>query len=299
MPATRATTRFGTCWPGHSRTKPLAESREAVDTVTAVFGLWPLVFGPWSFELLFRIKCRSMPANDATGSRARQPRCNARSHPQLARSAAALVLFSFLHAAAAPAAAPSDSSTGKPSYTLTAWTGQQNLSLGDVFAIAEDRDGYLWLGTSNGLVRFDGAVFTRRATGAPAKADGPVSALLGASDGSLWIGHGGAGGLTRMGKDGTTHFSAGSDAVPASASALLEDRAGTIWAGGRGGISAFRQGRWEPMEGAPALRDATVYSIYEDRDGRLWLGTSNGVYARAAYGFELSRMEPVIVQNLA
>ena len=99
------------------------------------------------------------------------------------------MLLLCLPAVTASTAPLNDSSTVKPSYTLTAWTGQGDVSLGDVFAIAEDRDGYLWLGTSNGLFRFDGAVFSRRATGAPTRAtEGPVSALLGARDGSLWVG---------------------------------------------------------------------------------------------------------------
>ena len=197
-------------------------------------------------------------------------------------------------------AAPPDAETAGPSYTLTAWTGHQDLPLGDVFAIAEDRDGYLWLGTSNGLVRFDGAVFTRRVTGTLTQAiEGPVSALLGARDGSLWIGRGGPAGVTRISRGEITHFSAGADLLQGSVTALLEDRAGTILVGGRGGISAFRQGRWEPVASTPALSDATVYSIYEDRDGTVWLGTSKGVYASTAHGFELWRAEPTFVQDFA
>ena len=170
---------------------------------------------PVSHVPALRIKCRSMPANDATGSRARPARCQARSHLPFTRRAATFVLFIFLSAVTASAAAPNDSSTEKPSYTLTAWTGQGDLILGDVFAIAEDRDGYLWLGTSNGLVRFDGAVFTRRATGTPARAaEGPVSALLGARDGSLWVG--GAGELVRMKTDGIAHFAPGTVPLPGS-----------------------------------------------------------------------------------
>src|SRR5688572_20084128 len=226
-----------------------------------------------------------MPANDA-GGRAQSARCRARSHLSFPRRAAAFGFFIFLHAVTASAAAPGGASAEKPSHTLTAWTAQGDLSLGDVFAIAEDRDGYLWLGTSNGLVRFDGAVFTRTAIGTPARAtEGPVSALVGARDGSLWVGS--AGVLVRMRTDGVVHFSPGTVPLPGSVAALLEDRTGTVWAGGRGGVSAFRDGRWEPVTVTPALGDGTVYSIYEDRDGLLWLGTSNGVYANARHGFEL------------
>jgi signal transduction histidine kinase/ligand-binding sensor domain-containing protein len=211
-----------------------------------------------------------------------------------------LLLF-IVQAGAQASAETVGSSIEARSYTLTAWTGYEGLQLGDVFAIAEDRDGYLWLGTSNGLVRFDGAVFTRRESVTASRPAGArsVSALLGARDGSLWIGYGGADGLARMRHGELAHFTAGRDLVPESVAALFEDRAGTIWAGGRGGLSAFRQGRWERIVNAPGLREATLYSIYEDRNGQLWLGTSNGVYARTVDGFELRRPESTFVQDFA
>src|SRR5678816_4057302 len=213
-------------------------------------------------------------------------------------SASAFVLLLFLSTVSASAAAPIDHWSEKSSFTLTAWSGQEDLSLGDVFAIAEDRDGYLWLGTSNGLVRFDGAVFTRRATGTATRATArPVSAVLGARDGSLWVGS--AGDLVRMKTDGIAHINPDTDPLPGSIAALLEDRTGTIWAGGRGGISAFRHDRWEPVTITPKLSDGTVYSIYEDRDGGLWLGTSKGVYGNTHHGFELKNEEPTFVQDFA
>ena len=189
--------------------------------------------------------------------------------------------------AACPARFPDE-----PSYALTAWTGQAGLSLGDVFAITEDRDGYLWLGTSNGLVRFDGAVFARRETGVQrmSAADQAVSALLGARDGSIWIGHSGAGGIARITGDTITRFGIDAGIPPGGIMAIHEDRGGTVWAGGRGGLSAFHQGRWERVVGTPELEDAAVYSIYEDRDGLLWLGTSKGVYAGAAHRLVLRRV---------
>ena len=238
-----------------------------------------------------------MPANVARG-RVRQARCPGRSNLSFTRRATTFVCLLFLLASVASAAAPNDSAGEKPSFTLTAWPGQVDISLGDVFAIAVDRYGYLWLGTSNGLVRFDGAVFTRRATGTSTTAtEGPVSALLGARDGSLWVG--GANDLVRMRTNEIAHFTPGTSPLPGSIAALLEDRTGTIWAGGRGGISVFRHDQWEPVTITPELSDGTVYSIYEDRDGRLWLGTSKGVYANTLHGFELKVAEPTFVQHFA
>ena len=190
-----------------------------------------------------------------------------------------LVLFVVWRQATATASEPGPDGTVTKgtSYTLTAWTGHEDVPLGDVFAIAEDRDGYPGWAQAVGWSGFDGAVFTRQATGAPARAtEGPVSALLGARDGSLWVGRGGSGGVVRIRKGEMTQFGSSAGDLPTSVSALLEDRAGTVWAGGRGGIAVFRHDRWERVESTPGLGDATVYSIYEDRDGRLWLGTLPG-----------------------
>jgi signal transduction histidine kinase/ligand-binding sensor domain-containing protein len=211
------------------------------------------------------------------------------------------MLFVFLQTEVPSVAEPHGSSTDPPSYTLTAWTGHAGLALGDVLAIAEDRDGYLWLGTDGGLVRFDGAVFTRHPTDprAGTAADQTVSALLGSRDGSLWIGHAGAGGVERIRGRERTHFGPGTGLLPGAVAALLEDRTGTIWAGGRGGLSAFRQGQWERVTDASGLTTASVYSIYEDRDGRLWLGTSKGVYASGDHGFELRFPASTFVQDFA
>src|SRR4051812_22688770 len=78
----------------------------------------------------------------------------------LATVACAAIVVALL-AASPSAGEPRDGSADPAGYTLTAWTAQGDLALGDVLAIAEDREGYLWLGTSGGLVRFDGASFLR------------------------------------------------------------------------------------------------------------------------------------------
>src|SRR5947208_13841182 len=77
------------------------------------------------------------------------------------------------------------------SYVLTAWSAQNGLPAGDVLSFAEDPQGYLWLGTTDGLVRFDGAAFVAWSTRMPALAvNRSVPALAATRDGSIWIGYG-------------------------------------------------------------------------------------------------------------
>jgi ligand-binding sensor domain-containing protein len=73
-------------------------------------------------------------------------------------------------------------------YAHTAWTVRDGFSLGSVFAMAQTRDGYLWLGSEFGLFHFDGVRFVRWQP--PAGEQRPITSvysLLCARDGTLWI----------------------------------------------------------------------------------------------------------------
>src|SRR5436309_2383209 len=131
-------------------------------------------------------------------------------------------------------------------YALTAWTTEKGLPPGDVLVMTQDLGGYLWIGTTSGLVRFDGVEFVAwGANGEPALPRRSVPALMGSHDGSLWIGFGNAGGVSRFRNGGLVEYS-DRDGLPAGAiAALVEDRHGVVWAGGAGGLSRFVDDRWE------------------------------------------------------
>ena len=93
-------------------------------------------------------------------------------------------------------------------YTLTNWTEEQGPFPFGIYAIAQDRDGYLWLGARTGLVRFDGSEFLPWA-GRQALPDDRVAAILAAHDGSLWVGFGTVGGVARIVGDAVTQFTTG------------------------------------------------------------------------------------------
>ena len=73
-------------------------------------------------------------------------------------------------------------------YGHRAWKIGNTLPAGGVNAITQDAQGYLWLGTTNGLLRFDGVRFTRCDSLSGTPLTGAILSLLADRDGSLWIG---------------------------------------------------------------------------------------------------------------
>jgi Two component regulator propeller len=166
-----------------------------------------------------------------------------------------------------------------PTYALTAWAAEKGLPPGDVFAIAQDLEGYLWVGTPAGLLRFDGSRFTRFAPENPRATfpTGPVHALLGSSDGGLWVGLGGGGGVVTIHAGEVVRYAL-ADGAPPGATAIIQDRQGTIWAASRRGVFRFSNGKWSTVGQAEGYSGAEAFSLYEDRAGNLWVGSAAGVY---------------------
>jgi signal transduction histidine kinase/ligand-binding sensor domain-containing protein len=122
----------------------------------------------------------------------------------------------------ATSAAAVDPSKHISQYSHTAWRIQDGIFSGAPNAITQTSDGYLWIGTQTGLVRFDGVRFVPWTT-PEGKQLSNVFSLLPESDGSLWIGT--ATNLAQL-KDGTlTNFL---DA-PGRVNAIIHDRYGTVW----------------------------------------------------------------------
>src|SRR5512132_4666392 len=113
-------------------------------------------------------------------------------------------------------------------YAHTAWRVRDGFARGFIYAIAQTPDGYLWLGTEFGLLRFDGV---RAVAWEPPQREhlpsSDIRSLQGARDGRLWIGT--FSGLASW-KDGKlTHYPELDGQI---IEALLEDREGTIWVAG-------------------------------------------------------------------
>ena len=187
--------------------------------------------------------------------------------------------------AAAPAPAPAR--TQPAHYAMTVWAAEKGVSPGDVFAVTQDADGYLWLGTPSGLMRFDGYGFAPWASLNEKEPlpTGPVHALVSGHDGSMWVGLGGGGSVVRIKHGHLTRFET-ADGAPPSVTAMIEDRQGVVWAAARRGLYRYADSKWALLSGVEGFPATEAFSLFEDRAGALWVGTGMGVYRRTSGTFE-------------
>src|SRR6185369_14787132 len=140
-------------------------------------------------------------------------------------------------------------------YAHTAWRVRDGFARGLIYSIAQTPDGYLWLGTEFGLLRFDGV---RAVAWTPPKSQLPsnnITMLLVTHDGTFWIGT--TKGLASW-KDGklTTYSELNGSRI----SALLEDRTGTVWV----------------ATDEPRIFGENVGPINADSEGKFWVGLEIG-----------------------
>jgi signal transduction histidine kinase/ligand-binding sensor domain-containing protein len=180
---------------------------------------------------------------------------------------------------AAPALAL-DPSRPPNRYGHDAWLTRDGLPQEFVQAVAQTSDGYLWIGSLGGLVRFDGVRFTVFDPGnTPGLKDARILALCPARDGGLWIGTA-SGGVARLERGAIRPFAPAADAGDRSLKyvrSLHEAADGSLWVGtSGGGLRRFRQGRRIANEEPPSPGH-TITAILQDRRGNLWFGTTEGL----------------------
>ena len=188
------------------------------------------------------------------------------------------VIFALLSMLAADGNLLARASTGPAAvneqYTRRIWHIQDGLPEDTVQAIQQSSDGYLWIGTTGGLVRFDGSHFhLYDHTTTPALADNSVFCILGARDGSLWFGTDG-GGLVHF-KDGAFHlYTEAAGLSNTFVRSLIEDEQGRIWIGTDNGLFQMFQGKLHQVDTSPYATSFAVHSIIQDREHRVWVGGS-------------------------
>jgi len=185
-----------------------------------------------------------------------------------------LLLAGRIGQAQHPAVALPAASDAEWNYTIRAWQSQDGLPEETVQAFAQTPDGYLWVGPSGGLLRFDGARFRLFAhENTPAFGENSVFCLLAAHDGRLWIGTDGSG-LIEW-RNGAFHaYPAEKGQTADFVRALAEDHNGLLWVATDDGLFWAKDGRLERADKPLGLPIFNVHAVLEDRSGRIWVGGS-------------------------
>ncbi len=162
---------------------------------------------------------------------------------------------------------------------------ENGLPQNSVHALAQTRDGFLWIGTEAGLVRFDGVSFlVLDEHSQPKLPSGDIRCLLAASDGALWVGTGD--GLAGV-KDGAVTVESADDkrgchtpeeGVEGFRAVLTSGVAAT---GTRTDV-VLHEVKPLALTTGKELPGTRVQTILADREGCLWIGTNNGLARWAA-----------------
>ena len=167
----------------------------------------------------------------------------------------------------------------------TAWTVREGAP-GQITALAQTTDGYLWLATQVGLYRFDGVEFERYEP--PGEQPFPatsISTLYATADGGLWIGFR-YGAVSFLRDQHVTHYGEAQGLPTSTVFRFAETPDGRLWAATFSGLVYLREGRWHRAEAAWRAPGAQARSVFTDRDGTLWLATE-GALARLPKGARL------------
>jgi len=161
-------------------------------------------------------------------------------------------------------------------YAHTAWKIRDGFTKGTISSITQTPDGYLWLGTEFGLLRFDGVrALPWQPPPNQSLPSNRIFSLLAARDGTLWIGT--SKGLASW--DGSKLTEYPELAGQAIRAAILEDHEGTVWAGG---VASSGPARLCTIQKASVQCDGAldkgVTGLYEDRNRNVWVGVQNGLW---------------------
>ncbi len=216
---------------------------------------------------------------------------------------------------AAPACAL-DKGRSLDHYTYQTWQTGSGLPQNTLHAMLQGRDGYMWLATQGGLVRFDGFHFVvfDKAT-EPVLGSNNIESLAEDQDGALWVGTanslcrytaglftkpagqdlqnilalrtGKAGGVWAVLPDEVAHLRQSASGVEKQeykldrassrfTGAIAPDASGSIWVGTQTGLKRLRAGHLSEV--SIGLPPASVDALSTDRLSNLWIGTAKGLY---------------------
>lgn len=158
-------------------------------------------------------------------------------------------------------------------YVVTVYNERNGLPTGEANAVVQTGDGYIWIGSYGGLIRYDGTNF--RNYSVERKIDSnSIRALFEDSQGRLWIGTNDAG-VVVMENDVFAKITVPEDRSFLCVRDFAEGTDGSIYVASNSGLAKISEGAIVPYE-ADVLQGNTVYSVAIDAYGRIWGAANDG-----------------------
>ncbi len=157
-----------------------------------------------------------------------------------------------------------------------AWLTENGLPQNTVQSIVQTQDGYLWIGTQEGLARFDGLnffVFDKENT--PAFKSNDIRFLHEDKQGRLWIST--SYGLVCRHNSQFTSFTVNEGLPDNSVGPIVEDTKANVWIGTAGGLSRFENGNFKTFTAEQGLSRNVIQTLCARADGSVLVGTSAGM----------------------
>jgi signal transduction histidine kinase/ligand-binding sensor domain-containing protein len=171
-------------------------------------------------------------------------------------------------------------------YIRDQWGAERGFPAGPVYAITQTADGYLWIGTEKGLVRFDGLNFRLIHISTPSAGpiSGPVLGLVADSEGNLWI-RLRSPGLLRYRDGKFENAVSGFERPESGVTAMCRGTDGKVLLSALiNGALRYSDGKFITLAPMSTLPNFLVISMTETPDGNIWLGTRDAGLFRLSEG---------------
>src|ERR1700722_4839720 len=156
-------------------------------------------------------------------------------------------------------------------YAHRIWQTEQGLREARINSLEQTHDGYLWLGTYAGLIRFDGVKLTTIPGSKGILENMWIRSMVEDSDGRLWLAINGAG-LVRLQNGVMTQYTEKSGLPSDALYCVIAGRSG-LWACTAKGLARFADGKFQTYGTEQGLPDSVVFAACNAKDGTLWAGS--------------------------
>ena len=168
-------------------------------------------------------------------------------------------------------------------YVLSKWQVEQGLPQNYIKAIIQTKDGYLWLGTEEGLTRFDGVSFKKiNKRNNKAFKSNNIRVLFEDSKNQLWIGT--SNGITVYSNGEYQHkpLTKNQNQNPNEIRTITEDKKGIIWLSTlKGGLYKYVNNKFDQIKLNENVSKKAIRALHFDSKNNLWIGTKKGLFKKA------------------